>query len=163
MNLPDLRGDGTRRAILAALALAAGALVFASAWFTSGGHFMLPLDDSYIHLQYARMVAHGQPYSYWDGAPASGGATSPAWVLCLVPPFLLGREGVAGALWAFGLNTGILFASALLVSELVRKIATPGAAMLAGVLFLANGHMLWNFLSGMETGLFATLVLVAAL
>ena len=42
-----------------------------------------PLDDAYIHFQYAKQMALGQPWQYNSGDPISTGATS------LIYPFLL--------------------------------------------------------------------------
>ena len=49
--------------------------VFRSMAFT-GGHRSAPLDDTFIHLQYASQIAHGHYYQYQTGDPATTGATS---------------------------------------------------------------------------------------
>lgn len=161
MNRPNVP-PGPREAVwVVALALALAAATLGSAWEGAGGHFMLPLDDSYIHLQYARMLASGHPYVFSPGDAPSGGATSPGWVLCLAPIFLLGGKGVVGAIWAYALSSAILAGSALVVRDLASRLASPAAGLFGAVLFLLNGHLLWNFLSGMETGLFTFLILVS--
>lgn len=145
-----------------ALAVALAGACAASAWFVSGKHFMLPLDDSYIHLQYARQLAKLEVFSYTPGADPSGGATSPLWVMLLAPFFVMGMKGVMGAIAAFALGTTIWVASAVLIGRITNRAtecATAGFA--ASLLFLLNGHLLWNFVNGMETGLFAFLVLAA--
>jgi hypothetical protein len=40
------------------------------------GEYVLPLDDVYIHFQYAHQLASGQPYRYNPGLPPTSGATS---------------------------------------------------------------------------------------
>lgn len=152
-----------RRSLLPLLlaALIGPVLCLASVWFTSGGHFVLPLDDSYIHLQYARMVAEGAPFTYAPGSAASGGATSPLWVLLLSPFFLLGLGGVKGAAAAFLLGAALWPVAVVLTWWTARSIATPSVGLMAGWAVALNGHLLWNFCSGMETGLFAVLVLWA--
>ena len=72
-------------AIRVALAFVLAASVGLLAWHLgSRGHpFVLPLDDAYIYLQYARTAASGHWGAYFPGAPASTGATSLAWLLGL--------------------------------------------------------------------------------
>lgn len=148
--------------IVVALALLLAAACAASAWFIAGGHFMLPLDDSYIHLQYARQLAHLEVFAYTHGADPSGGATSPLWIILLAPFFLLGLKGVLGAVAAFGVGTAIWTVSSVLVGRIaLRATESASAGFAASLLFMLNGHLLWNFVNGMETGPFALLVLVA--
>ncbi|HMH77795.1 MAG TPA: hypothetical protein VK547_14275, partial [Candidatus Udaeobacter sp.] len=41
-----------------------------------------PLDDSWIHMQFARNLAEGRGFSYNPGVPVSG-STAPLWTLAL--------------------------------------------------------------------------------
>jgi hypothetical protein len=154
--------------LLALLALVQSAALFVLGFRAAGGHFMLPLDDAYIHLQYARMAAAGQPLVYTPGAAPSGGMTSPLHVATLLPPFLAGMAGVRAALWAALANSACWVLATVWLFQLVRRLAPvapsdPGmASTIAGtaaLLHLTSGFLLWNFHSGMETGLFITLVL----
>ncbi len=163
MNPGTSRPGRRETALIAAGAACVSAATLASAWHGAGGHFMLPLDDSYIHLQYARMLAEGHPYVYSPGTAPSGGATSPAWVALLSPAFLLGAKGVVGAVWSYVLSTLIFMGSALAVRALVARLASPVEGLFAAALLILNGHLVWNFLSGMETGLFTLLILTALL
>ena len=49
----------------------------------SADPLLMPLDDTYIHFQYARQFAHAQPMVYNPGDPATSGGTSllypPCW------------------------------------------------------------------------------------
>lgn len=47
-----------------------------------------PLDDSWIHLQFARNLAAGEGLAY-DGGRLVAGSTAPLWTLLLAPLFLL--------------------------------------------------------------------------
>ena len=59
------------------LTAAAVFLAYAFASLAAGrGQFVLPLDDVYIHFQYAKQLAHGQPYVYNPGQTPTSGATS---------------------------------------------------------------------------------------
>ena len=45
-------------------------LAYAGASLAAGrGEYVLPLDDVYIHFQYARQLAAGEPYVYNPGLP----------------------------------------------------------------------------------------------
>lgn len=124
---------------------------------------MLPLDDSYIHLQYARRLAGGHLLSYSPGMLPSGGMTSPLYVLLMSPLFVMGLEGVRAALGAFLFGVVTWMILPIWVHQLTRRLAGDTCAMIAALLVLANGHLLWNFMSGMETGLFTLLVVGAVL
>ncbi len=65
-------------------ALAAG-FVGSMLYFTDG-HLSPPLDDTYIYFQYARQIAHGKVFIYFDGDPATSGSTS------FLYPFVARRE-----------------------------------------------------------------------
>src|SRR6188768_3773512 len=71
----------------------------------------VPLDDAYIHFQYARWFAAGKPLVYSPGCGAVGGATSLLWPLLLAPGYALGLRGHAMVwqAWALGfLSLGLL-------------------------------------------------------
>ncbi len=68
-------------------------LTYAFASRTVGrGEFVLPLDDVYIHFQYARQLANGQPYIYNPGQPPTSGATSFIYPYILAVGYLLGFQ-----------------------------------------------------------------------
>ena len=69
-----------------------------------GGGMALPLDDSFIYLQYARAIAEGRPFVYTPGNHATTGATSLWYPLLLVPPHLVGASPSFAIAWTFGLG-----------------------------------------------------------
>ncbi|CAN5451633.1 hypothetical protein BH09SUM1_BH09SUM1_06390 [soil metagenome] len=144
-------------------ALLQAILLFIVSWKIAGGHFMFPLDDSYIHLQYARMAAKGLPLVYTPGMAPSGGMTSPLFVLLLTPFQLIGLHGVKGALASFALGTMCWMLLPIWMMQLASRLTNKTGGAIAALLTLANGHLLWNFMSGMETGLFTLLLVGAAL
>ena len=79
----------------AALSLAASLAVY---WIAEGriaGAASLssfPLDDSWIHLHFARNLAEGAGFAYNPGVPVAG-STAPLWTLLLAGAFAL--AGVA--------------------------------------------------------------------
>ncbi|MCC7392063.1 hypothetical protein IT571_06855 [Candidatus Sumerlaeota bacterium] len=157
------REDRRALLLLAATALLEVCLLFVVAWKAAGGHFMLPLDDAYIHLQYARQAAHGDPLVYTSGMQPSAGMTSPFYVLLLVPAMIAGMTGVKGALAAFALGAVLWPLLVVWAYQLAKRLANQACALIAASLVLANGHLLWCSLSGMETALFSVLVVGALL
>jgi hypothetical protein len=155
------------RAPLLVVALLAGLMSVALAavsWSLADNHFMFPLDDAYIHLQYAKQLAAGQPLIYTPGANLSGGMTSPLFVLLLAPAFLVGLSGAKGAAFSFLLCTAIWVLGNVWLHQFVRRLfEAPLLAWLASALLLGNGHAVWTYHSGMETGLMATLYIGVAL
>src|SRR5687768_397605 len=67
------------------------------------GRLGLPLDDSFIHLQFARNLAAGDGLAYNPGERVTG-STAPLWTALLSLGFLLPGEPLAwakvtGVLW----------------------------------------------------------------
>jgi hypothetical protein len=117
------------------------------------GVFVMPLDDVYIHFQYAKQMALGQPYIYNPGLPATSGATSFLYPYMLAVGYLLGFQGLNLGLWAMLLCMVALACSAWLVYRLVKVFDAPEwLAMLVGIIFAISGPVSWHFMSGMETG-----------
>ncbi|NLE99727.1 MAG: hypothetical protein GX601_02000 [Anaerolineales bacterium] len=150
--------DGLWLLSLTAVAALALATVAAVVWHETGGVGGVPLDDAWIHFQFARNLARGQGFSFNAGVPAAG-STAPLWTLIL-----------AGAAWLggpFPLTGQALSALSFLIVPLVtyqlaRKLtANRWAAWLAGLLVALNGRMLWAALSALETPLFAALTVLA--
>ncbi len=110
-----------------------------------------PLDDAFVHLQYARSIAEGHPFRY--GAPddpRSSGATSVLYVCVLAIPWRLGL-GAFGVL-AFAQALGALgwALAALGMHRLGAALHDRRTGTLAGLLALASGGLLWTAASGME-------------
>ncbi len=69
-----------------------------------GGQVVMPLDDAYIHFQYAHQIAVGQPYVYNPGLPPTSGATSFLYPYILALGDLIGFRGLNFGLWAMGIG-----------------------------------------------------------
>src|SRR5262245_64042524 len=91
----DERATGRCPWPLLAAALAAG-LGYLAVELYLVGRPGFPLDDSWIHLQFARNLAAGQGLSYNPGEPVTG-STAPLWTALLAILFLLPGNVV---LWA---------------------------------------------------------------
>src|SRR6185295_7220433 len=114
-----------------------------------------PLDDSWIHLHFARNLAEGAGFAYNPGVPVSG-STAPLWTVLLAGTFSL--TGIAPA-WAKALGIAAALATALLTRRLVWMWTESRALALAGgVIASVAGPLVWGALSGMEVSLAALLV-----
>ncbi len=117
-----------------------------------------PLDDSWIHLHFARNLAEGQGFAYNPGVPVAG-STAPLWTLLLALVFALLGSIPA---WAKVLGIAGALATALATRRLVWLwTESRGLAITGGVLAAIAGPLVWGALSGMEVSLAAFLVTAA--
>jgi hypothetical protein len=152
----------SRRPDASLLAVGAFAVVTALATLAvnaayNQGRVVPPLDDVYIHLQYARQIGLGELLRYQPGAPRTTGASSLLYVV------LLGVASVvvpAGLLLYAALALGVVCftGTVVLVALLGRALGSPRTGTVAGVLTALCGPLLWGATSGMEVGLAALLV-----
>lgn len=124
------------------------------------GNLLMPLDDVYIHFQYARQLATGHPYQYNLIDPPTSGATSLLYPYILAFGYLIGFKGLWLGLWAMIVGTIALFASMIAVYRLCKVLDVPQwLSVLTAVSFGLTGSIAWHFMSGMETGIIITLLL----
>jgi hypothetical protein len=123
----------------------------------TGGFVGFPLDDAWIHQTYARNLGlHGE-FAFVPGQ-VSAGSTSPLWSGLLALGYALRLDY---RVWTYGLGALLLALNAWLVRRVVL-VLWPGAAVaaaLAGVLAVAEWHLAWSAVSGMETLLYSAAVL----
>jgi hypothetical protein len=120
----------------------------------NGGELLLPLDDVYIHFQYAKQAALGMPYVYNPGLPPSSGATSLLYPYLLAIGYVMGFKGLSLGWWALGLGWLALVMSLLALMHLVRVDGgRPTDALAVATVFALTGPVGWHYASGMETGL----------
>ena len=130
-------------------------------WYAYGAYRLagtlgFPLDDSWIHAQFARNVATGLGFTYTGGQWVSG-STAPAWTLLLAAGFFVTRDAVASAL-LMGIVTQ--FISGLYAARLAHLLGTPLLpALLAGTFVVIMPAVTWGAVSGMEVPLATALVL----
>lgn len=167
-------GSLAKRKIQLGIGLIVLLITFIYGWTllsASDGRPVAPLDDAYIHFQYARQIARGHPWQYNDGDPPSTGATSPLYPLLLAVGYLLGFSGERLVWFALGLGVISLGLSAWLIyritARLMRRFFEQDLLMIrwapagAAIFFLLTGAVQWTYLSGMESGLFTVLILAA--
>lgn len=130
-------------------------LLYVSASLAAGGgQLLMPLDDVYIHFQYARQLALGQPYIYNPGQPPTSGATSFLYPFLLAFGHLIGFQGLPLGLWAMALGAFALVVSLWAIYLMARQIAAPlWVCILILAAFALNGATAWHYMSGMETGI----------
>lgn len=141
---------------IAALTLAIGLFVLRTRQLAGVlGAEAFPLDDSWIHMQFARNLAEGRGFSYNPGVPVSG-STAPLWTLALGGTFaVLGSHPVLAKALGIAATLGTAWVAGRLALIWAGR---HDAAILASVLVALTGPMVWGALSGMEVALAALLV-----
>lgn len=120
------------------------------------GDLGFPLDDTWIHLQFARNLAAGEGLSYNPGDLVTG-STAPLWTALLSLLFLLPGSEV---LWAKTLGISCYLGTLHATFRFARELEVPRPlAIFATLLTLATARLVWSALSGMEVHLFALLSL----
>jgi hypothetical protein len=109
------------------------------------------------------------PWQYNSGDPPSTGATSMLYPFLLAVGILGGAAGENLAWFALSLGVDALILSAALISLITKQLleltgphkqdVVRAGPLLAALLFLLSGAVQWGYFNGMETGLFALLLL----
>jgi hypothetical protein len=142
-------------ALLALTLLVCGAF-FAAQLHALDGGLGLPLDDSWIHLAFARNLAEGGGWGIQPGELVAA-STAPLWSVLVALGVVL---PVPDLLWMEVLGTCFHAGGVLLTWLLARRLGlSRGLAFLAGVLTAVTGWLSWSALSGMEISLFVFLSL----
>jgi len=119
-----------------------------------------PLDDAWIHLQFAKNIGHGLGFSYNPGIQVAG-STAPLWTLVLAVPAVLRLDPIVSAK-VIGLLLTIV--AALLAGEVARWLSgSRVAGLYAALVLVLSPRMTWGSLSGMEVGLYTALSVGAVL
>ena len=115
----------------------------------------LPLDDSWIHLQFADRIARSEGLAYNSGRWVAG-STAPLWTALASLAVTLGAP-LAGVKL---LGTFFFVAAVEATRRLGLELGlTHGLARLAATLAATSPWLVWSALSGMEVTLFACLSL----
>lgn len=117
-----------------------------------------PLDDSWIHLTYARNLAVYGEWAFKPGQP-SAGSTAPLWTALLSIGFFL---KLAPYIWTYLLGTLLLWGVGVFGEMVVRRINPVYQSRIpwVGLFLVAEWHMVWSAASGMETLLHALLITI---
>jgi hypothetical protein len=156
------RCDPVALTVGAAAFLLGAAFVLADLAYNQG-KLIAPLDDTYIHLQYASQLGRGHFFQYNTGDAISTGASSFLYVVMLGLAYTLGfRDHL---LLPFAVSFGIIcFAlTASCVSVLGRRLVDKSVGVWSGLLVAVSGPLVWGATSGMEVGLVALLAVASLL
>lgn len=122
---------------------------------------LMPVDDAYIHFQYARQAAQGHPFVYNAGQQPSSGATSLLYPFILAIGYKLGFTGLNLGYWAYLIGVFALLVSALTVRAASTAAGLPrGLALMMGAAVASWGTLVWHAFSGMETALVVAFTLL---
>lgn len=117
-----------------------------------------PLDDSWIHLTYARNLA---VYGEWAFQPGklSAGSTAPLWTALLSIGFLIELAPYA---WTYLLGALLLWGMGVLGEMVVRLVSPTYQSRIpwVGLFLILEWHLVWSGASGMETLLHALLITI---
>lgn len=139
--------------------LAAAVLLLArfqsAAMDQAGGEAWPPLDDTFIHFQYASRLAEGEIYAYQEGAAASSGSTSLLWSawLALGVRLGLGQAGLFG--WALASGALLAAVAAWHTERWLSRVSDARTGVAGAAALLLCGAWLWGAFSGMEIALFS--------
>jgi hypothetical protein len=146
--------DRLHLAFSLATSAALGAAFWGSAWH--GGELPAPLDDVYIHYDFARSAAQGHPFEWIAGQGYSSGETAPLYAAVLAIGYFVGFRGV----WLGAWSAAVAVVSVASAMRSARALALPAprwAAWLASAIPVSAALVDWSLFSGMEVALFAGL------
>lgn len=117
-----------------------------------------PLDDSWIHLTYARNLAEHGEWAFRLGQ-RSAGSTAPLWTVLLSIGFLV---DLAPYVWAYFLGWVALTVLAVCAQNVTRSLVVAYKPRLpwVGLFFVFAWHLTWSAVSGMETLLHGLIIFV---
>jgi hypothetical protein len=138
--------------ILAALAAVAVFLLVSARYYKVG----FPLDDAWIHQTYARNLGTRGEWAFLPGQP-SAGSTSPAWSLVLAAGY---RLGWMPYVWTYLLGAACLIGISCSGERALRAQMPDWKSRIPwmGLLLALEWHLVWAAASGMETPLYALLI-----
>jgi hypothetical protein len=117
------------------------------------GALGFPLDDPWIHLKFARNMAHGWGLAFNEGEPVAG-SSAPLWTVILAFFHLCTRSPVAMVWIAKLLGAGFLLAAGMFADRTVLLLTrNRWAGLGAGLALVLLGPMDWAMVSGMEVTL----------
>ena len=117
------------------------------------GPWSAPLDDVFIHFDFARSAARGRPFEWSYGNGYSSGGTSLVYPFVLAAGYRLGLTGLDLMEWAAMVACVSVFVLLLQTRHAFRGLP-PWAEYLAPPALLGVGALSWALFSGMEIALF---------
>jgi hypothetical protein len=129
-------------------------LLFSATVFRIG----FPLDDTWIHLTYARNLAEHGEWAFRLGE-RSAGSTAPLWTFLLSIGFLI---NLAPYIWTYFLGWAVLTLLAVRAENVTRRLLESYQPRIpwVGLFFVFAWHLTWSAVSGMETLLHGYIIFV---
>jgi hypothetical protein len=136
---------------------------YGSMMMQTGGEWSAPLDDVFIHFDYARAAAQGHPFEWFAGNGYSSGNTSLLYPFVLAAGYVVGFQGALLMKWAAIVAMTSTFGVVWIARELVLRSLAPQSrpreiarvtSYLVPPMFLALGALDWSLWSGMEVAFF---------
>ena len=117
-----------------------------------------PLDDTWIHLTYARNLAEHGEWAFRLGE-RSAGSTSPLWTFLLSIGFVL---KLAPYIWTYLLGWALLALLGIQAENITRQLIASYRPRIpwVGLFFVFAWHLTWSAVSGMETLLHGYIIFV---
>ena len=116
------------------------------------GLWSAPLDDVFIHFDFARSAARGFPFQWINGNGYSSGGTSLVYPFILAIGLIAGFRGLALMHWAALIATTCVFATLLSLRRAFGGLPRIASYLLPFAL-LGVGALSWSLFSGMELAL----------
>lgn len=155
-----LRVDGALYVVWAALCTLTSARLFYGYMLKqTGGEWSAPLDDVFIHFDYARSIARGAPFEWVPGNGFSSGNTSLTYPFMLALGYLGGFRGPELMVWAAILACMCVFGLFIVTRSLFRSafgddLIARALLFVVPPLLLGVGALCWSLWSGMEVAFF---------
>jgi hypothetical protein len=117
-----------------------------------------PLDDTWIHLTYARNLAEHGEWAFRLGERSSG-STAPLWTVLLSIGYLL---NLAPYFWTYFLGWVVLTLLGIQAEKIARQLIESYKPRIpwVGLFFVLAWHLTWSAVSGMETLLHGFIIFI---
>jgi len=113
------------------------------------GPWSAPLDDVFIHFDYARATARGFPFQWSEGNGFSSGNTSLLYPFALALGYLFGFRGLSIMAWAAFVAVASVALFFLAIGRATRPLGRA-AKYIVPPAVLSLGALDWSLWSGME-------------
>lgn len=129
--------------------------------FKTNNFLSFPLDDSWIHLTFARNIAEYFSFSFFKNELVTAGSTSPLYTLILAAGFLITSNEMILS-YVLGVLFFVLASFYFYKLNLIDNRKEYVICMLFSLVFISDYWINFISLSGMETTLFIFLLILGA-
>ncbi|HZO15070.1 MAG TPA: hypothetical protein VFB62_17460, partial [Polyangiaceae bacterium] len=137
-------------AFAAACTLYAASLFYGYMMVQTGGVWSAPLDDVFIHFDYARSFARGYPFQWSEGNGYSSGNTSLLYPAVLAFGYWIGFRDLLLMVWAAAVAVASIFAFLVFAGTIATESGHRWMRFFFPPAVLSIGALDWTLFSGME-------------